>query len=400
MLALRHRSRLAARLAARLTLRLALAGACALLTVAPLSCVAQGATASAAKSSIPARLSDQAFWQMVSDFSEPGGFFRSDNFVSNETTFQHVIPDLLKGRPAGGVYMGVGPDQNFTYIVALRPKIAFIVDIRRQNLLQHLLYKALMELSSDRTEFLSRLFSRPRPAGLETNASAPELFQAYTNAIPDSTLFRRNVEAVRAQLVDRHGFLLTEDDLRTMEYVYGAFFAAGPELTYSFSMGGRGQFFGRRMPTYGELMVETDADGERRSYLASEANYRILRDMQRNNLIVPLVGDFAGDKAIRSVAGYLRSRGATVTAFYTSNVEQYLFQRPEDWRRFFANVGALPLDSSSTFIRAVFNYTVIRNQTMTPGPRSQTMLGPITDQVQAVSDGRILTYYDVIQMSR
>ena len=296
--------------------------------------------------------------------------------------------------------MGVGPDQNFTYVVALRPKIAFIVDIRRQNMLHHLLYKSLMELSPTRAEFLSRLFSRPKPSGLDANAPAPALFQAFANAAPDSALFRKNVDAVRTQLVDRHRFALTADDLRTLEYVYNAFFAAGPELTYSFSMGGRGQFFGRRMPTYGELMMETDADGERRSYLASEANYRVLRDMQRNNLIVPLVGDFAGDKAIRSVGEYLKARGATVTAFYTSNVEQYLFQQPEDWRRFFANVATLPVDSASTFIRAVFNYTVIRSQTMTPGPRSQTMLGSITEQVQAVGDGRIQSYYDVIQLSR
>src|SRR2546423_5581353 len=115
---------------------------------------------------LPARVSDEEFWRMVSEFSEPGGFFRSDNFVSNETTFQYVIPDLMKGRAPGGVYVGVGPDQNFSYIVALRPRIAFVVDIRRQNMLEHLMYKAALELSRDRADFLSRLFSRPRPGGL------------------------------------------------------------------------------------------------------------------------------------------------------------------------------------------------------------------------------------------
>src|SRR4051812_26344018 len=92
---------------------------------------------------LPAGYSDEEFWRMVSDFSETGGYFRSDNFVSNETTFQEVIPDLRRKTKPGGVYLGVGPDQNFTYMVALRPAIAFIVDIRRQNMLQHLLYKAL-----------------------------------------------------------------------------------------------------------------------------------------------------------------------------------------------------------------------------------------------------------------
>src|SRR5437667_12357654 len=107
---------------------------------------------------LPQQLSNEAFWQLVTDFSEPGGFFRSDNFVSNETTFQWVIPELKNTTRPGGVYLGVGPDQNFTYIVALQPKMAFIFDIRRQNVIQHLMYKALIEISADRAEFLSRLF--------------------------------------------------------------------------------------------------------------------------------------------------------------------------------------------------------------------------------------------------
>ena len=351
---------------------------------------------------IPERLSDDVFWRMVSEYSEPGGFFRSDNFVSNEITFQWVLPDLAKTTKTGGVYLGVGPDQNFTYIVAMQPKIAFIVDIRRQNMLHHLLYKSLIEMSADRAEFLSRLFSRPRPTGLEANAGSAALFQAFTNVAPDSALFARNLAAVKEQLVTKHKFALTADDLRTIEYVYTAFFTAGPDLTYSFTMPGRGasmMFYGRRMPTYAELMMESDESGAQRSYLANEENFRTLRELERNNLIVPLVGDFAGDKAIRTVGHYVRDHGATVTAFYTSNVEQYLFQS-DDWKKFFTNVGTLPVDTSSTFIRAVFNFNTVPSNTGTPGPRSRTMLAPIAEQVQAFTDGRIQSYWDVIQTSR
>ena len=355
-----------------------------------------------AASSIPERISDEAFWQMVSDYSEPGGFFRSDNFVSNEITFQWVLPELARPSRQGGVYLGVGPDQNFTYIVGMQPKIAFIVDIRRQNMLHHLLYKALIELAPDRAEFLSRLFSRARPAGLDASTGATALFQAYANAAPDSQLFARNMAAMKDHLVGKHRFALTSDDLRTIEYVYTAFFAAGPDLTYSFSLPGRGSnmmFYGRRMPTYAELQMENDGQGEQRAYLASEANYRVLRDLERNNLIIPLVGDFAGDKALRSVGKYVRDNGATITAFYTSNVEQYLFQS-DDWRRFFSNVATLPVDTSSTFIRAVFNFNTVPSATGTPGPRSRTMLASIAEQVRAFADGRLQTYWDVIQTSR
>src|SRR5688572_10947111 len=104
---------------------------------------------------LPRQISDEVFWQMVSEFSEEGGYFHSDNFVSNETLFQRVVPDLKKNAP-GGAYIGVGSDQNFTYLVAIQPRIAFIIDIRRQAMLQHLMYKAIIELSEDRADFLSR----------------------------------------------------------------------------------------------------------------------------------------------------------------------------------------------------------------------------------------------------
>ena len=348
---------------------------------------------------VPARLGDAEYWALVSELSEPGGFFRSENFVSNETTFQWVIPDLTRDRPEGGVYLGVGPEQNFTYITALKPKIAFIVDIRRQNMLQHLLYKAVMEQSTDRADFLSRLFSRPRPAGLDTTSSPAALFEAIDAVEPDTALFWKNLAEIRASLVDRHKFALSEDDLKTIDYVYFAFYTAGPYLNYSFTPQ-RGGFAGRRMPTFGELMAQTDEAGESRSFLATEANFRFLRDMHRRNMIVPLVGDFAGDKTLRAVGAYVRERNATITAFYTSNVEQYLFQQGDDWRRFFGNVASLPVDDRSTFIRAVFNYTYLRDQPPGPGPRSVTLLHPIAEAVKAYNEGKILSYYDVVQLSR
>jgi hypothetical protein len=88
-----------------------------------------------APETLPSHLTDQEFWSMITTFSEPGGYFQSDNFLSNETGYQSVIPALLKTLNPGGVYIGVGPEQNFAYILALQPKIAFIIDIRQQNML-------------------------------------------------------------------------------------------------------------------------------------------------------------------------------------------------------------------------------------------------------------------------
>lgn len=345
---------------------------------------------------LPAEISDRAFWKMIGDFSEPDGFFRSDNLISNESTFQHVIPTLTRRPAKRDVYIGVGPDQNFTYISALAPRLAFIIDVRRQNLLLHLLYKAMIEMSDDRADFLSRLFSRSRPAGL-TRTSPPEaLFEAFSQSPGEEALFQKNLQAVLDRLTKQHGFTLSPQDVQSIEYVDRAFFIGGPELRYSFPR----QFGGRWFPSYAELMLETDEQGNRHSYMASDDNYQALRAMERRNLIVPLTGDFGGDKTIRAVGRYLKERHATVAWFYTSNVEQYLFQS-EKWRLFFGNVATLPLDERSTFIRAFFNMGA-RYPLSTANGRigSATMLEPMTDAVAAFRDGRIQTYADVIERSK
>src|SRR5437867_9216015 len=149
---------------------------------------------------LPVRLSDEAFWKLITDFSEPGGRFASDNFVSNELATQHVLSDLILSRKASGAYLGVGPEQNFTYIVALKPKIAFIFDIRRQNMIEHLMYKALIEVSADRAEFLSRLFSRARPAKLNQDSSVAALFDAFRDAEPDPQMFLEILAAIKERL--------------------------------------------------------------------------------------------------------------------------------------------------------------------------------------------------------
>jgi hypothetical protein len=338
---------------------------------------------------LPSRLSDQEFWRLVDDFSEQNGFFDSDNLLSNETAFQYVIPQLKRIAKPGGAYLGVGPEQNFTYIIAVEPKIAFVVDIRRGNLQEHLMYKALIEMAADRAEFLSLLFSRKRPAGLGPDSTAQQLLAAYERAEASQELYASNVGALKDWLTRHHSFRLQADDLPGIQYVYASFHAGGPSLSYNSSRPQR-----NRYPTYSELQRETDGEGQSRGYLASEANFRMLKRLEENNLIVPLVGDFAGSKALRAVGLYLKDREATVSAFYTSNVENYLFQSG-GWGRFAQNVAALPLDSSSTFIRACFDSCA-----SVPGSRSTTLLDSMPLLLKDFTDGRIRTYWDVLAHSR
>jgi hypothetical protein len=299
---------------------------------------------------LPERLSDDEFWGLVNDLSEPNGYFRSDNLLSNEVWLQYVIPDLLTISKPGRVYMGVGPEQNFTYIAALKPAMVFITDVRRGNLDLHLMYKALFELSADRADFVGRLFSRPRPDGLTAASSVRDIFRAYATVPKDQKLYDANFKAILDHLQKTHKFALTADDGPGIEYVYQYFFNYGPDLTYWMSggMGGRG---GRNSPTYADLMVATDEAGTLRGYLANEENFQVLKTLHAKNLFVPVVGNFAGPKALRAVGAWLKKHNAMVSAFYLSNVEQYL-NMDGIWMDFCRNASELPIDESSQFIRS------------------------------------------------
>ncbi|MCC7415926.1 MAG: hypothetical protein IT176_02210 [Acidobacteria bacterium] len=306
-----------------------------------------------AAEALPARLSDAEFWSLIEEFSEPNGSFRSDNLLSNEVWMQTVIPDLTQVARRGRIYMGVGPEQNFTYIAALEPKMAFIVDVRRGNLDLHLMYKALFELSADRAEFVSRLFSRPRPDGLSNASSADDIFAAVGALEGSPALFDANLRAILDRYAT-HGQPLAPEDRAGLEYVYRAFFEFGPSIQYSSTSRytSRGLFGGRGQPTYADLMTATDADSTPRSFLATEDRFAFVKTLESHNLLVPVVGNFAGPRALRAIGAYLKRRSAVVSAFYLSNVEQYLRQDGL-WSSFCGNAAALPFDDSSVFIRSV-----------------------------------------------
>jgi len=247
------------------------------------------------------------------------------------------------------VYLGVGPEQNFTYIVALKPKMAFIVDIRRGNFDIQLIYKALFEMSADRADFVARLFSRPRPDGLTAKSTAEDIFTAVASVQATDTLYSRNMRAIVNQLTKVHQFQLSSADILRMQHIYNSIYVYGPGIQYSTTTNA-----GRRItkePTYAELMKAADQAGFEHSFLATEEAFAYMKTFETENRLVPVMGDFAGPKALRAVGKYLSDQGAVVSAFYMSNVEEYLKQDGKQ-KTFCANAATLPIDETSTFIRS------------------------------------------------
>lgn len=345
---------------------------------------------------LPSEISDKDFWQMIVNLSEPGGTYPYENFVSNELQYQDVIPALKSTTKPGGVFIGVGPEQNFTYAEVLQSKLAFVIDIRRQNMLELLMYKALFDMSPNRADFVSNLFSRVRPTGLDTKTTSAAVFAAYESAKVDPDLLAKNLQTIKAYMT-KHGYQLSAEDVSAIEKVYQAFSRGGPGINYA---------FGNSTPqagppgeaTYARLMNTTDITGRNSSFLATEENYLYVREMQRKNLIVPLVGDFAGPAVIRNVGRYLTEHKATVSVFYISNVETYLDDTQK--QAFYANVATLPVDSSSMFIRHILGNPARGLTWWKQGMTNVSTVAPMDEFITQIKGGRRPTFQEIVRETK
>lgn len=324
------------------------------------------------------------FAALIAALSEPGGYFDTDNLISNERSYLQVLPALPK-TVRGGAYIGVGPDQNFSYIAAVEPEIAFIVDIRRDNLLLHLLFKALFELSGTRVEYLAHLLGRPAPPAAAKWRTEPiARLVAHVDRPPAAADRLQALSARIEEAIRRTGIPLAPDDFATIARFHKRFVDAGLDLRFN-SAGRAPQSY---YPTYRDLLLETDADGRQAGFLASEAAFQFVRRMQVRDLIVPVVGDLGGPGALPGIARLLAARRHRLTAMYTSNVEFYLY-RHGTFPKFVDNVQRLPRSDRSVIVRAVFGRFMQHGR---PGDASTSELQPIAEFLRGYDRGLYRSY--------
>ena len=91
-----------------------------------------------------------------------------------------------------------------------------------------------------------RLGPAPGERGYWGHPSSTALVQAGANVAMDGDGLLRNIADIDKWLMEKHGFALTPDDLRGIEYVARAFFSEGPDLRYSFPSPRRSQTCLRR----------------------------------------------------------------------------------------------------------------------------------------------------------
>ncbi len=356
-----------------------------------IACAASSETPSA--QTTHSAVGDTTFARLVEALSEPGGYFDTDNLISNETSYLHVVGKLPALGVRGGAYIGVGPDQNFSYIAHVRPSVAFIIDIRRDNMLQHLLFKALFHLSPTRVEYLSYLLARPPPedGAAWMGRSIDDLVEHVDGIGADFAVIERLRTDIRAT-IDEFGLPLSEEDHATIRQIHDAFIEDGLALQFN-SFGRRPQPY---YPTFRQLLLETDLAGNRGNFLATGEAYGIVRNLQKKNLIIPVVGDLAGDHALRAIGRYVEEAGDRVSFFYTSNVEFYLM-RNGTFDRFADNVATLPTDERSVIARSYFGGMYrTRHPQAVRGHYSTQLLQPIRALVDEHSSGGIRSYQDLV----
>jgi hypothetical protein len=347
-------------------------------------------SAQVAKSATP-------FAALIDRLSEPGGDFGGDNLISNEQSYLHVMPVLEGRHVTGGAYLGVGPDQNFSYIAQVRPAVVFIIDIRRDNLLLHLLFKALFAMAPTRAEYLGLLTGRAPPDRPATwTGAAVERLIAYIDGTrpsgePALLALRARVEAE----IRRTGVVLSAADIATIAAFHRAFIDRGLSLVFQV----RGQPVRDYYPSLRDLLRETDPRGRQLSYLASDAAFDVVRSLETRDLVVPVVGDVSGPKALRAIGAAMRERGQALSAFYISNVEFYLY-RDGSFPAFVENLKSLPRDDRSTMIRSVFPGGFPgRPPYNVPGYYSTSLVQPLGVMLSDLSAGKYRSYADLVYAS-
>jgi hypothetical protein len=339
-------------------------------------------------------LAESTFASLVARLSEPGGYFDSDNLMSNEASYLHVLGRMRTNGVTGGAYIGVGPDQNFSYIAQVQPRIAFIIDIRRDNMLQQLLFKAAFMRGRNRAEYLALLFGRPAPPeSARWEQSSIEELVAWVDSTPPTPDAAAAAQATILSTIKGFGIPLDERDVETLGRFHRTFIDAGLDLRYTSHNRPPRAYY----PTYRQLLLERDLTGRQGSYLAREADYRVIKALQDRHLLIPVVGDLAGEHALNAIGRLIAERGERVSAFYTSNVEQYLMRDGVSFDRFAANLRRLPRDARSVIIRSYFGGGFYRQHpNAVTGYYSTQLLQTFDTFVSEHESGGYQTYRDVV----
>jgi hypothetical protein len=326
------------------------------------------------------------FARTIAELSGPETGPPADNLVSNEDSYPRVAGELNRLAPERTVYLGVGPDQNFSLIAAARPASAFILDHRRRNVRLHLLHKGLMTLAEDRAGYLSTLTARAPSRTIGNDAPVAQLVEAFRSTAFDRARLDEAVGDV-ARVLKPVGVLADDEwpDLATIQARL-----AGP--------GVEARFLALRMyPTLARQVETTSRDGGPGHFLASEASYRLVRDLELRDRVIPIVGDFAGAESLTRLGGWLRREGQRIGVVYVSDVEFFLL-RAGRFAAYIEGLARLPIAEGAVIVRT--STREIDHPERVAGDSSTTIVRSLGRFLEAAKAGRIRAVDDLFRQGR
>ncbi|WP_063062495.1 LIC_10091 family protein [Nocardia sienata] len=255
--------------------------------------------------------------------------YTEDCFVTSELGYSDVI---AKCRPAPaetttGAFVGVGPCQNLTYVGALRPRLALICDSRPDNLLEHLIFKMLVERAADPLDYLLLLFSRTcpqRPPAAELRTPR-DLVDAFENAVISPALYDENLALLRSTAARRWGLQPAHTD--RIDYLYGEFFRRQLDI---FVFGEKSDI-GEECPTMRDILLATTSTGWNFHFLTDPSRFDYVRQMHLRDRIIPVLGNLCEPDSISLLNDLLEHFGETADTVYLSNIEDHILSRYVLW---------------------------------------------------------------------
>ena len=249
-----------------------------------------------------------------------------DCFVSSEVAYNDVLRRCMPvGDAPRGAWLGVGPDQNFTYIGALRPQFAVILDARLDNLLEHLLFKLLFAEARGPLDYLCMLLGRRRPVGdlADPAAASGKAVLARLSEQPldeeHEKASRARVESVFAARWGANAEILRRVERIQMEFVRRQLRVTSVSESCLANLD--------KIPDFGEVIGATTAEGFNLHYLTCPDHFAYVKDLHARDRIVPMVGNVTDPTAIARVRDLLGETGLRLSAVYLSNLEEFLLQR-------------------------------------------------------------------------
>ncbi|WP_422772381.1 hypothetical protein ACN28C_04875 [Plantactinospora sp. WMMC1484] len=262
---------------------------------------------------------DDAVRRSLHTAVEPSNY-RLDCFVTNELAYNDVLTRCWPTGTTGG-YVGVGPCQNLTYVGALRPRCAVIVDSRLDNVLLHLIFKLIMERATNPVEYLATLLSRQ--IGAPSPGQGPDFLISAVEAGPASAeLFDANLKWLTTELSGR--WPLTEMHQARVAALYEEFFRRQLDITNVDAPTAANL---DEAPTLREVIRARTSRGVNLHFLTDSDRYDYVRQMHLDGRIIPILGNVGTAETVDRVNELLRTHDEALATLYVSNVEEHVLVR-------------------------------------------------------------------------